>query len=90
MYLERVLINTKLMRVRIYEHALYDTLDNSSNLYSCLLDDRITDFSVPKIFSVSCNKLGFKVDFKYRYQNGIKACIEDYDQGDILRRENNQ
>ena len=93
MYLARVLLNRKLMGVRIYEryeHALSDTLENISDLYSCLPDDKITDFSMPKIFSVSCNELGFKVDFEYRYQNGVTVCIEEIMSEESFKRENSQ
>lgn len=93
MYLARVLFNKKLMGVRIYEkyeHALSDTIDNNSELYSCLPDDKIMDFSTPKIFSASCDKLGFNVDFEYRHKNGVTVCIEEIMSEESFRRESSQ
>lgn len=93
MYLARILLNRKLMGVRIYEryeHALSDILDNSNDLYSCLPDDKITDFTMPKIFTASCDDLGFKVDFEYRYQNGVTVCIEEIMSEESFRRDRNQ
>lgn len=93
MYLARVLLNRNLMGVRVYEeyeHALSDTLDNNSELYSCLPDEKIMDFSTPKIFTASCDDLGFKVDFEYRHKNGVTVCIEEIMSEESFRRESTQ
>lgn len=93
MYLARVLLNRNLMGVKVYEeyeHALSDMLDNNSELYSCLPDDKIMDFSTPKIFTASCDDLGFKVDFEYRHKNGVTVCIEEIMSEESFRRESSQ
>ncbi len=93
MYMAKVLLDKKLMGVRIYEryeHALSDAIDKDSELHSCLPEDKLMDFRIPKIVTASCDELDFKVDFEYRYQNGVTVCIEEVMTEEAYRREDIQ
>lgn len=79
------------MGVRVYErceHTLSDAIDKDNELYSCLAEDKLMDFSTPKIVTASCDELDFKVDFEYRYLNGVTVCIEEIMAEEDFRKEN--
>ena len=65
-------------------------IDKDSELHSCLPEDVLLDFITPKIVTASCDKLDFKVNFEYRYQNGVTVCIEEITTEEAFRRENHQ
>lgn len=80
LFIAKVLLDKKLMGVKMYEryeHALSDTIDKESDLYSCLPEESLMDFSMPKIFTASVDTLEYGVDFEYRYTNGVTVCIEE-------------
>lgn len=80
MFIAKVLFDKKLMGVKMYEryeHALSDTIEKESGLYSCLPKERLMDFSTLKICTLSIDALGYGVDFEYRYPNGVTVCIEE-------------
>lgn len=89
MFIVKVLLDKKLMGVKMYEryeHALSDTIDKESELYFCLPEENLMDFNMPTIFAPSFDAMGYGIDFEYRYPNGVTACIEEAVTEETLRK----
>lgn len=78
MVMVKVSLNGELMDVVMYEkyrNALTDVIDKKSDLYSCLPDESIIDFSSPNIRTVYYDNSDFGTDFEFRFLNGVTVLI---------------
>ena len=78
MIVAKVSLNGELIDVLMYEkyrNALTDIIDKDSELYSCLPEECLIDFSTPRITTVYYDNSDFGTDFEFRYLNGVTVYI---------------